>query len=123
MTKQNIICQTEDGVIVLRQHSEFETFWITKKKLAEFFDVNLRAVNEHIGTNMKSWELDEISTIQNFWITADDRKRHDTEHYNFDSTMNVGCRVNYRKAAFDRVFTSAISSDFITKKCENGIYQ
>jgi len=55
---------------------EGETFWLSQKKIAELFDVSVPTINEHLQNIFKSKELDEISVIRKFLITAADGKNY-----------------------------------------------
>ena len=49
---------------------EEETFWLSQKRMAELFGVDVRTVNEHLKNIFKSGELAENSVIRNFRTTA-----------------------------------------------------
>ena len=72
----------------IRVRIEDENVWLTQKLIAELFDVDVRTVNEHLKNIFLEEELDEISVIRKFRITADDGKTYDTKHYNVLSESN-----------------------------------
>ena len=47
---------------------EDETFWMSQKKMAELFGVDVRTVNEHLKNIYSTSELDPEATIRNFRI-------------------------------------------------------
>jgi hypothetical protein len=73
---------------------EDETFWLSQKKMAELFAVDVRTINEHLKNIFKTNELEENSVIRNFRITANDGKNYLTNFYNLDAIIAVGYRVN-----------------------------
>jgi len=59
-----ILCATPDGTVRVEVLFEGETFWLTQKKMAELFAVNLRTVNEHLKNIFATSELEESATIR-----------------------------------------------------------
>lgn len=53
---------------------EQETFWLSQKKMAELFGVDVRTISEHLQNIFKTNELEKDSVIRNFRITAEDGK-------------------------------------------------
>ena len=47
---------------------EEETFWLSQKKMAELFGVEIPTINYHLKEIFKTNELDEKATIRNFLI-------------------------------------------------------
>lgn len=47
---------------------EGETFWLTQKRMAELFGVDVRTVNEHLKNIYDTQELSREATIRNFRI-------------------------------------------------------
>ena len=69
-----------------------------RNSTAELFDVDVRTINEHLQNLFISNELDKISVIRNFRITASDGKNYNTQFYNLDAIISVGYRVNSVRA-------------------------
>ncbi len=77
MNESNIIFyRTKDGAVKIEIRFEDETFWLTQKKLAELFGVEVQTINYHLKEIFKSGELEEDSTIRKIRIVADVSKRH-----------------------------------------------
>lgn len=72
----------------IRVRIEDENVWLTQKLIAELFDVSVPTVNEHLKNILESKELDEISVIRKFLITADDGKGYETKHYNYKKVVS-----------------------------------
>lgn len=94
---------------------EDETFWLSQKKMAELFGVEVNTINYHIKEIFKSGELDENSVIRKFRITADDGKQYNTNLYNLDTIIAVGYRVNSIQATQFRIWATNTLKEFIIK--------
>lgn len=94
---------------------EEESFWLTQKRMAELFDVDVRTVSEHLQNVFKSGELAEDSVIRKFRITAADGKSYITSFYNLDAIIAVGYRVNSRQATQFRIWATSVLREFIVK--------
>lgn len=88
-----VIYQSESGAASLEVHLDHETVWLTQKQMSVLFGKDVRTVNEHIKNIFKEEELDELSVIRKFRITASDGKTYDTAHFNLDVIISVGYRV------------------------------
>jgi hypothetical protein len=51
-------------------------------------------IGKHLKNVFDSGELDEDSVCAIFAHTAEDGKKYDTQYYNLDAIISVGCRVN-----------------------------
>lgn len=51
-----------------------ETFWLTQKRMAELFGVEVNTINYHLKEIFKSFELQEDSVIRKIRITAEGGK-------------------------------------------------
>ena len=119
--------QTGDQSIEVRY--EDNEIWLTQKRIAELFEVNVRTVNEHLKNIFDSEELNELSVIRNFRITATDGKNYNTKHYNLDTVISVGYRVNSVRATQFRQWATQVLREFAQKgyvldreRMENGTF-
>lgn len=119
--------QSSDKTIEVRY--EDDQIWLTQKRMAELFDVNVRTISEHLQNIFTSDELDKNSVIRNFRITASDGKSYNTKHYNLDAVISVGYRINSKKATQFRQWATQILRDFSLKgyvidkaRMENGTF-
>jgi hypothetical protein len=94
---------------------EEETFWLSQKKMAELFGVDVRTISEHLQNIFKTNELDENSVIRKFRITASDGKAYLTNFYNLDAIIAVGYRVNSIEATRFRIWSTKTLKEFIIK--------
>ncbi len=74
--------KTENGEVKIEIRLEDETFWLTQKKLAALFGVEVSTINYHLKEIFKSGELEENSVIRKIRTTAIDRKKYLTNFYN-----------------------------------------
>ena len=114
-SSQIIIYQTEDGQTKIDVQFQDETVWLTQKLMAELFEVSVPTINEHLKNIFFTQELEEAAVIRNFRITAADGKEYDTKHYNLDSIIALGYRVNSKRATQFRIWTTQRLKEYIVK--------
>jgi hypothetical protein len=88
-----LLYSTPDGTVRVEVAFEDETFWLTQKKMAELFDVDIRTVNEHLKNIFFSNELQPLATIRKFRIVQTEGARQvarEVEFYNLDAIIAVG---------------------------------
>lgn len=112
---QLIFYATPQGNVKVEVIFESETFWLSQKRMAELFGVDVRTVNEHLKNIFKTGELNEDSVIRNFRTTAADGKSYDTKFYILEATLAVGYRVNSSEATQFRIWATETLKEFITK--------
>lgn len=110
-----IFYSTSEGNIRVEVYYEDETFWLSQKRIAELFGVEVNTINYHIKEIFKSGELSEDSVIRKFRITAKDGKRYLTNFYNLDMIIAVGYRVNSYQATQFRIWATKTLREFIIK--------
>ena len=92
-----------------------QTFWLTQKRMADLYGVDVRTVSYHLGQIFASGELKEEAAIRKNWITATDGKNYDTLMYNLDAIIAVGYRVNSYQATQFRIWATSVLKEFIIK--------
>ncbi|KAF0144926.1 MAG: virulence protein [Nitrospirae bacterium] len=92
-----------------------ETFWLSQKRMAELFGVEIHTINYHLKDIFKTGELVEDSVIRKIRITADDGKNYLTNLYNLDVIIAVGYRVNSHQATKFRIWATKTLKEFIVK--------
>lgn len=91
---------------------EDENIWLTQKMMATLYDVSISAINQHLKTIFNDGELNEISVIKNFLITANDGKSYNTKHYNLQAIIAVGFKINNARAVQFRKWSGQIVKDY-----------
>src|SRR5206468_9909613 len=81
---------TADGVVRVEVVYQDETFWLSQKRMAELFGVDVRTISEHLKNIFSTGELVEESVVRKFRITAADGKSYATNAYNLDAIISVG---------------------------------
>ncbi|MCR9101907.1 MAG: virulence RhuM family protein [bacterium] len=110
-----ILYRTPDGAVKVEIRFEDETFWLTQKKLAELFGVEVQTINYHLKEIFKSAELEEDSVIRKIRITAQDGKKYLTNFYNLDAIIAVGYRVNSYQATQFRIWATKVLREYLIK--------
>ena len=112
---QAIIYATADGAVRVEVMYDDETFWLTQKRMAELFGVDVRTISHHLTSIFESGELSEGSVIRKDWITAADGKSYLTQLYNLDAVISVGYRVNSVQATQFRIWATRTLKEFVVK--------
>ena len=99
----------------IRVRIEDENVWLTQKLIAELFDVDVRTVNEHLTHIFSEQELNEISVVRKFRITAHDGKAYNTKHYNLDAILAVGYRVRSDRGRQFRTWATERLREYLIK--------
>jgi hypothetical protein len=119
MNKNNssdiILYTSPDGNIKVEVVYSGESFWLTQKRLAELFGVEVPAVSKHLKNIFETGELQEDSVISKMETTAADGKNYSTSYYNLDAIIAVGYRVNSRQATQFRIWATKTLREYIIK--------
>ncbi len=106
------------GAIKIEVIYEGETFWLSQRKMAELFGVEVQTINYHLKEIFKTGELEEAATIRKFRIVQTEGSREvkrEIEFYNLDAIVAVGYRVNSYQATQFRIWATRILKEFIVK--------
>lgn len=113
-----ILYTTPNGEVKLDIRFDDETFWLSQKKMAELFGVEVHTINYHLKEVFKSGELDEMATIRKIRTVQTEGKRQvqrEIEFYNLDAIISVGYRVNSFNATQFRIWATKTLKEFIVK--------
>ncbi|RYG44830.1 MAG: hypothetical protein EOO01_18775 [Chitinophagaceae bacterium] len=95
-----------------------ETFWLSQKRMAELFGVEINTINYHLKEIFTSGELTEDATIRKIRIVQKEGNREvsrEIEFYNLDAIIAVGYRVNSKQATQFRIWATKLLREFIIK--------
>lgn len=92
-----------------------EDIWLSQKMMAVLYDVDVRTINYHLQKIFKDSELEEISVIRKFRITAADDKSYNTGHYNLSAIIAVGYKVNSERAVQFRKWATTVVKEYTIK--------
>lgn len=110
-----IIYNTDDGkckVSLLVQDNEA---WLTQNQLAELFATSVQNISEHIKNILSDNELDEISVIKDFLITAQDGKQYTVKHYSLPMILAIGFRVRSPRGVQFRKWANSTLQHYLEK--------
>jgi hypothetical protein len=113
-----LLYSTPNGDIRVEVTFAEETFWLTQKRMAELFGVDVRTISYHLLEIFKSQELNELATIRKNWIVQIEGSREvrrEVEFYNLDAIIAVGYRVNSREATQFRIWATSVLREFLIK--------
>jgi hypothetical protein len=115
---QIIFYTTPLGNAQIEVFFEDETFWLSQKKMAELFGVEVNTINYHLKEIFASGELEPMATIRKFRIVQQEGNREvsrEIEFYNLDAIIAVGYRINSYQATQFRIWATRTLKDFIIK--------
>lgn len=116
--KDLVIYQAKNGAIELRGDFSHETIWATQAQISEVFGVERSVVTKHIKNIYKERELDKKGTCAKFAQVQKEGKRNiqrDIEHYNLDTIISIGYRVNSKTATEFRKWATKTLRQHITQ--------
>ena len=82
-----LLYTTPNGKVKVEIFFHNENIWLTQKRMAELFGVNVPAISKHLKNIFESGELDENSVISILETTAKDGKNYQTNYYNLDAII------------------------------------
>ncbi len=85
--------QSDDGQNVVDVRLQNEIIWLSQAQLRELLARNKHTISEHIRNVFKEDELQEKAVVRKFRTTASDGKSYQTNFYNLDVNISIGCRV------------------------------
>lgn len=113
-----LLYKTAQGEARIEVIFNSETFWMSQKRMAELFGVDVRTINYHLGQIYKSGELIKEATIRKIGILQSEGER-DVERtplfYNLDAIIAVGYRVNSYQATQFRIWATSVLKEFVIK--------
>ncbi len=113
-----IFYNTPDGDVKIEVIFNDETFWLTQKRMAELFGVEVPAINKHLSNIYETGELEEKATISILETVQQEGTRvvkRNVEFYNLDAIIAVGYRVNSNQATQFRIWATKTLREFIIK--------
>jgi len=113
-----ILYGTPSGAVRVEVMFRGETFWLTQKRMAELFGVEVNTINYHLKEIYKSNELSEDATIRKIRIVQNEGNREvarDVDFYNLDAIISVGYRVNSHQATQFRILATQTLREYLIK--------
>jgi len=113
-----LLYKTPNGNVKVEVFVRDENLWLTQKKMAELFDVNIPAINKHLTNIYNEGELNKEATISNLEIVQNEGERQvkrTQTFYNLDAIIAVGYRVNSKRATLFRIWATERLKEYIIK--------
>ena len=118
MESNLILYTSNNGDVSIQVRYEDGTFWLSQKRMAELFGVNVRTINEHLKNLYETSELQEDRTNRKIRIVQKEGKRdveREVTFYHLDAIIAVGYKVNSVEAVQFRKWATKTLNEFITK--------
>ncbi len=113
-----LLYKTAQGETRIEVIFNSETFWMSQKRMAALFGVDVRTINYHLGQIYEAGELQKEATVRKIGIVQSEGER-DVERtplfYNLDAIIAVGYRVNSYQATQFRIWATSVLKEFIIK--------
>ena len=113
-----LLYKTHQGETHIEVVSNSETFWLSQKRMADLYGVDVRTVSYHLSQIYESGELKEEATIRKIGIVQMEGEREVNRPrmlYNLDAIIAVGYRVNSYQATQFRIWATAVLKELIIK--------
>lgn len=91
------IYKTQDNQTEIEVRFDGETIWLNQYQIADLFETDRTSILKHIQNIYSTHELEENSTCAKFAQVRQEGKRtvkRSISHYNLDTIISVGYRVN-----------------------------
>ena len=113
-----LLYKTNQGETRIEVVFNSETFWLSQKRMADLYGVDVRTVSYHLSQIYDSGELKEEATIRKIGIVQMEGEREVNRPqmlYNLDAIIAVGYRVNSYQATQFRIWATAVLKELIIK--------
>ena len=113
-----LLYKTAQGEVRVEVIFNSETFWMSQKRMADLFGVDVRTINYHLGQIYETGELSKEATIRKIGIVQTEGDREVERmplFYNLDAIVAVGYRVNSYQATQFRIWATSVLKEFIIK--------
>lgn len=113
-----VIYDTADQAVEVRLDAARDTVWLTQEQMTAIFDVQKAAISKHLKNIYQDGELEREGTVSKMETVRAEGKRQvvrQIEHYNLDTIISVGYRVNSRRAVSFRQWATRILREHLTQ--------
>ena len=113
-----LLYKTKQGEVRIEVIFNNETFWMSQKRMADLYDVDVRTINYHLTQIYESGELQESATIRKIGIVQTEGNREVNRPqmlYNLDAIIAIGYRVNSYQATQFRIWATSVLKEMIIK--------
>ena len=113
-----LLYKTKQGEARVEVVFNNETFWMSQKRMAVLYGVEVPTINYHLSQIYESGELTEQATIRKIPIVQMEGNREVNRPqmlYNLDAIIAVGYRVNSYQATQFRIWATSVLKEMIVK--------
>ena len=113
-----LLYKTKQGEARVEVVFNNETFWMSQKRMAVLYGVEVPTINYHLSQIYESGELTEQATIRKIPIVQTEGNREVNRPqmlYNLDAIIAVGYRVNSYQATQFRIWATSVLKEMIVK--------
>jgi hypothetical protein len=104
-----------DSEVSLEMRYEDENIWLTQKMMAALYGVSVSAINQHLKRLFSDNELEPGATIKKYLIVQIEGGREvarEVEHYNLQTIIAVGFKIENERAVQFRKWANQIVKDY-----------
>lgn len=112
------VASVGDQPLSVELRYEDENIWLTQKLMAELYGVTIPDINQHLKTIYDDRELIREATVKKFLIVQQEGGRmvnRQIEHYNLQTIIAVGFKVNNERAVQFRKWANNIVKEYTIK--------
>ena len=113
-----IFYNTPTGDVKIEVIFNDETFWLTQKRMAELFGVEVPAISKHLANIFDTGELEKeatVSILETVQREGGKNVKRKLEFYSLDAIIAVGYRVNSFQATQFRIWATKTLREYIIK--------
>lgn len=116
-----LLYTTQNGKVKVEIFFYNENIWLTQKRMAELFGVNVPAISKHLNNIYDSGELIENKVVSILETTTQHgaiegkTQTKPTKYYNLDAIISVGYRVNSAQATQFRIWATERLKEYLIK--------
>ena len=115
MKNNMIIYVSKDGNVKVDVNIQNEDIWMSQDVMANLYDTTNQNNSYQINNIFKEEELIKNSVVKDFLTTANDGKNYNVLHYNLDSIIAGGYRINSKKATEFRIWATKVLKEYMIK--------
>jgi death-on-curing family protein len=113
-----LLYQAEDGSLKTEVPIRDDTVWLTQKQMSELFATSTDNIGLHLKNIYAEGELLEKATAEDYSVVRLEGKRkvkRQVKHYNLDSIISVGYRVNSKKGTQFRIWANKVLKEYLVQ--------
>lgn len=112
--ENEIIIYHPDKTLTIDVRVMDETVWLNRNQIAQLFGRDVKTIGKHINNALHE-ELEGVSVVAKFAITASDGKTYQVEHYNLEMITSIGYRVKSKQGIQFRQWANKILKEYLLR--------